>query len=221
MNPSPDILAAIEKAASAHGVSVKLLTELARYESDHFSPDVIAGTRNSPTGAKGLFQFTGPTAKDYNVNPLDPASASDGAARYMRKLLDQFDGSEALAIAAWNQGPGSVASAIKRAGSTALDAVLHAMDSVSVKKTTPAGVPYDFPDAKQAAGLISRVLGVVNPFGATTAEAKVPASATAKASAVAAAVPASSSVGLSLTGLAVTGAALVAWYLLKRWLRDD
>jgi soluble lytic murein transglycosylase-like protein len=41
------------------------------------------------------------------VNPLDPASAVDGAARYLSSLKQQF-GTTDLALAAYNAGPGTV-----------------------------------------------------------------------------------------------------------------
>jgi soluble lytic murein transglycosylase-like protein len=47
------------------------------------------------------------TAAEMGVDAFDPASAVDGAARYLRKSLDQF-GSFELAIASYNAGRGAV-----------------------------------------------------------------------------------------------------------------
>jgi soluble lytic murein transglycosylase-like protein len=47
------------------------------------------------------------TASGLGVNAFDPASAVDGAARYLGQLTRQF-GSTELALAAYNAGPGTV-----------------------------------------------------------------------------------------------------------------
>jgi soluble lytic murein transglycosylase-like protein len=53
-------------------------------------------------------QFMPATAASMGVDPWDPASAVDGAARYLRASLDQF-GSTELAVASYNAGRGAVA----------------------------------------------------------------------------------------------------------------
>jgi soluble lytic murein transglycosylase-like protein len=50
------------------------------------------------------------TARDLGVNPADPAANLNGGARYLRQLLDQFDGDVERALAAYNAGPGRVRS---------------------------------------------------------------------------------------------------------------
>lgn len=71
--------------------------------------DVVRGRRVSPAGALGIAQFMPRTAESLGVNPLDPASALDGAARYMRGFLDTYKGNYRTALAAYNAGPGNVA----------------------------------------------------------------------------------------------------------------
>jgi hypothetical protein len=89
------------RAAGRHGVDASLLAAVAKQESGFDSQAV------SPAGAQGLMQFMPATAKGLGVNALDPASAIDGAARYLSSLTKQF-GSTDLALAAYNAGPGTV-----------------------------------------------------------------------------------------------------------------
>ena len=89
------------RAASRYGVDASVLAAMANQESGFDSQAV------SPAGAQGLMQFMPATAKGLGVNPLDPNSAIDGAARYLSSLTKQF-GSTDLALAAYNAGPGTV-----------------------------------------------------------------------------------------------------------------
>lgn len=88
-------------AAARHGVDAALLAAVASKESN-FDPGAV-----SPAGAQGLMQFMPATAAGLGVTALDPASAVDGAARYLKDLTARF-GSTELALAAYNAGPGTV-----------------------------------------------------------------------------------------------------------------
>ena len=88
-------------AGAAHGIRPSVLAAVAKTESA-FNPNAV-----SPAGAQGLMQFMPATAADMGVDPFDPASAIDGAARYLSQTLRQF-GSLELALAAYNAGPGAV-----------------------------------------------------------------------------------------------------------------
>lgn len=90
-----------QSAGAAHGIDSALLAAVASVESG-FDPNAVSGA-----GAQGLMQFMPATASDMGVNAFDPASAVDGAARYLRENLDRF-GSVELALAAYNAGPGAV-----------------------------------------------------------------------------------------------------------------
>lgn len=66
----------------------------------------------SRSGAIGLGQLMPGTAKELGVDPWDPRSNLEGAARYMAKMKSMFGGDEALMLAGYNAGPG----AVQRAG---------------------------------------------------------------------------------------------------------
>jgi soluble lytic murein transglycosylase-like protein len=88
-------------AGAKYGVSPAVLAAMASQESGFDASAVSAA------GARGLMQFMPGTAAGLGVNPLDPASSVDGAARYLADLTGRF-GSTELALAAYNAGPGTV-----------------------------------------------------------------------------------------------------------------
>lgn len=88
-------------AGARHGVDPALLRAVAEVESG-FDPSAV-----SSAGAQGLMQFMPATAAEFGVEPFDPASAIDGAARYLAAEFDRF-GDPDLAIAAYNAGAGAV-----------------------------------------------------------------------------------------------------------------
>lgn len=84
-----------------YGLPAGMLAAVQRVESGG-NPRAV-----SPKGAQGLFQIMPATAKELGVDPLNPAQAADGAARYLAQNLKRF-GTPELALAAYNAGPGNV-----------------------------------------------------------------------------------------------------------------
>lgn len=92
-----------KEAAQAHGVDPSLLRSLVRQES---AGDSLA---RSPVGAQGLTQLMPATARELGVqNPYDGRENLFGGAKYLRQMLDRYQGQEELALAAYNAGPGNV-----------------------------------------------------------------------------------------------------------------
>ena len=75
------------------------------------------------TGARGMWQFTKATAKDYGlrVSPLSDdrfnwRKSTHSAARYLKKLGEMFDNNWELVLAGYNGGPGYMSQQIKSQG---------------------------------------------------------------------------------------------------------
>jgi soluble lytic murein transglycosylase-like protein len=57
----------------------------------------------------GLMQLMPSTAREYNVrHPFEPKANIEAGIKHLKTLLDRFDGGVALALAAYNAGPGAV-----------------------------------------------------------------------------------------------------------------
>jgi soluble lytic murein transglycosylase-like protein len=98
--PSPAQLA--DAAADKYGLPRRLVRSVISRESD-FQPGAV-----SPKGAIGLMQLMPATAEALGADPRDPAQNVDAGTRYLRDLLEKYDGGLWHALAAYNAGPGAV-----------------------------------------------------------------------------------------------------------------
>ena len=95
--------ALVMKAAAKHGVDPNLVMAVMQQESG-FNPRA-----RSYKGASGLMQLMPATARRFGVeNIYDPAQNIDAGTRYLRFLLDTFDGDVELALAGYNAGENAV-----------------------------------------------------------------------------------------------------------------
>ena len=93
----------ISEHSRLNGVRPDLVRAVVQVESA-FNPNA-----RSPKGAMGLMQLMPATARQYGVtDPYNPSENVRAGVRYLRGLLDRFDNNEALALAAYNAGPGAV-----------------------------------------------------------------------------------------------------------------
>jgi len=93
----------IREHATRRALRPELVRAVIQVESG-FNPRAL-----SPKGAMGLMQLMPATARSLGVNnPWDPSQNIRGGTDYLRQLLDEYDGNEELALAAYNAGAGAV-----------------------------------------------------------------------------------------------------------------
>ena len=94
----------VERIAAEQEVSPALIHSVIKVESN-YNPNAV-----SRKGAQGLMQLIPSTAQRYGVaNVFDPVDNIQGGARYLKHLLELYNGDYALALAAYNAGEGAVA----------------------------------------------------------------------------------------------------------------
>ncbi|MBQ8699349.1 MAG: lytic transglycosylase domain-containing protein [Schwartzia sp.] len=102
MPPDSAYFDTIREAAGKYGVDPKLVSAVAEVESG-FEQGAV-----SATGAVGVMQLMPETADSLGVNPYDATQNINGGAKYLRQMLDTFDGDLRKAVAAYNAGPEAV-----------------------------------------------------------------------------------------------------------------
>jgi hypothetical protein len=93
----------INEACDKHGVDPALVHAIVKVESD-FNAYAV-----SRKGAMGLMQLMPQTAVELNVkNSFSPTENIHGGVKYIRYLLDRYEGNIQLALAAYNSGETNV-----------------------------------------------------------------------------------------------------------------
>jgi hypothetical protein len=93
----------ISQSASRNGVDPNLIVAVMRQESG------FSQRARSYKGATGLMQLMPATAGRFGVTNInDPAQNIEGGAKYLRFLLDSFNGDVSLTLAGYNAGENAV-----------------------------------------------------------------------------------------------------------------
>jgi soluble lytic murein transglycosylase-like protein len=105
----------IHAAAAEYNIAPKMAFGLVQAESS-FRTRAI-----SPVGAVGLTQVMPATARwlqpgTTRADLMNPETNLRLGFRYLRQLLDQYDGDEMLALTAYNRGPGTVRRVMRSGG---------------------------------------------------------------------------------------------------------
>ena len=102
-SPPSDIYNIVQKYADLYGIDPSLIHAIIQTESA-YDPKAI-----SSAGAEGLMQIMPKTAESLGItDSFDTDQNIEAGVRYLKNLLDQYDGNLEFALAAYNAGEGSV-----------------------------------------------------------------------------------------------------------------
>ena len=109
---SDETFGKIVREAQRQDVPAQLALAVATAESNGNQNEI------SPVGAIGVMQLTPETAEGLGVDPHDEDENIHGGIKYLKQMLDKYNGDWQLATAAYNAGPAAVTDHVPQNGET-------------------------------------------------------------------------------------------------------